>query len=223
MNAISIIIAERQTLLREGIRKIIEPEPDLDVVGSADTEEELYRSFERNAPDAVILDLQLGPAGGVEVAGWIREHYPNVKIVLFGTELCDDELIRALTIGVNGFLPKESSWGDMLAYIRFVTLGQTMMPETVARKLSGKLFRMMSEERYGTRQVRSLLEKFRFTEKEYEISMLMAKGFNNRQIAEALQYSDGTVRNYVSSVYEKIGVKDRARAVIFLRDSGFQG
>ncbi|MCI3922322.1 response regulator transcription factor [Paenibacillus sp. TRM 82003] len=223
MSVISIVIAERQTLLREGISRIIELEPDFEVVGTADCSEELYRRFECRTPDVVILDLNLGPQGGVELASELRERYPKVKIILFGADLDDDALIRALTIGINGVLPKDSSWNELLSHIRFVMHGQMMMPDSVARKLSGKLFRLMTEERYGTRHVQALLEKFRFTEKEYEISMLMAKGLNNRQIAEALMYSDGTVRNYVSSVYEKIGVKDRARAVILLRDSGIRG
>src|SRR5690606_6522817 len=106
--------------------------------------------------------------------------------------------------------------------IRQTVKGHLLLPSRLAATLSNRTLRILTEEGYAKPHVQSLLERFRLTEKEYEISLLMARGLSNKQIAENLLYSDGTVRNYVSNVYEKIGVRNRAKAVIFLRDSGFQ-
>ncbi len=219
----TIVIAERQTLLREGIRTIINLEPDMKVCATVDNEEELREAVLMQRPSAVVVDTGLHPRGGLDLTGWIKERRPETKVILFAQDLEEDELLQAIAAGANGFLMKDIEWDDLLMQIRLVLKGQMFLPEKLAAKLSNKLFRILAGERYGTRHVQSLLERFRLTEKEFEISLLMAKGLNNRQIAEALMYSDGTVRNYVSSVYEKIGVRDRAKAVIFLRDSGFQG
>jgi DNA-binding NarL/FixJ family response regulator len=222
MEAKTIVIAEQQTLLREGIRTIINLEPDLKVCATADNDAELRDSVMMLKPSAVVVDTGLDPNGGVELTAWIKERRPETKVILFAADLEEDELLQAIAAGANGFLLKDIQWDDLLTQIRLVLKGQMFLPERLAAKLSNKLFRILAGERYGTRHIQTLLERFRLTEKEFEISLLMAKGFNNRQIAEALMYSDGTVRNYVSSVYEKIGVRDRAKAVIFLRDSGFQ-
>jgi DNA-binding NarL/FixJ family response regulator len=197
-------------------------EPDLKVCATADNDAELRDSVMMLKPSAVVVDTGLDPNGGVELTAWIKERRPETKVILFAADLEEDELLQAIAAGANGFLLKDIQWDDLLTQIRLVLKGQMFLPERLAAKLSNKLFRILAGERYGTRHIQTLLERFRLTEKEFEISLLMAKGFNNRQIAEALMYSDGTVRNYVSSVYEKIGVRDRAKAVIFLRDSGFQ-
>ncbi|HZG56823.1 response regulator transcription factor [Paenibacillus sp.] len=222
MKPYTIVIAEQQTLLREGIRKIIDLEPDLKVAATAENGSELREAGALLRPSAVIIDTGLQLSNGIEQVVWFKERLPDTKVILFAADMEDDELIQALAAGANGFLLKDIEWDELLGQIRSVLKGHLFLPERLAKKLSNKLFRMMAGERYGTRHVQSLLERFRLTEKEFEISLLMAKGLNNRQIAEALMYSDGTVRNYVSSVYEKIGVRDRAKAVIFLRDSGFQ-
>jgi len=218
----TIVIAEQQTLLREGIRKIIDLEPDLKVCATIDDGDELREAALALRPSAVVIDTGLAPKGFIELTTWVKERLPHTKVILFATDIEEDELLQAIAAGANGFLLKDIQWDDLLTQIRLVLRGQMFLPERLAAKLSHKLFRLLTGERYGTRHVQSLLERFRLTEKEFEISLLMAKGLNNRQIAEALKYSDGTVRNYVSSVYEKIGVRDRAKAVIFLRDSGFQ-
>ncbi|WP_158299494.1 response regulator [Paenibacillus antri] len=223
METKTIAIAEQQTLLREGIRKIIDLEPDLKVCATADNEEDLREAVLTLRPSAVVVDTSLHADGGIDLTAWIKERRPETKVILFATDIDEDDLLQSIAAGANGFLLKDIQWDDLLMQIRLVLKGQMFLPERLAAKLSNKLFRILTGERYGTRHVQSLLERFRLTEKEFEISLLMAKGLNNRQIAEALMYSDGTVRNYVSSVYEKIGVHDRAKAVIFLRDSGFQG
>lgn len=220
MEQVSIVIAESQTLLREGIRRIIELEPDFRVDGTADNSSELCNILEATRPDAVILDVQLQPMSGVDTAQWMKERYPHVKVILFGMDIHEDDLVRGLAAGINGFLLKDIAWTDLSRQLRTSIEGQLLLPDLIACKLSDKLSRLLTEDHNGSKEARTWLEQYRFTEKEYEIAVLIAKGFNNRQIAELLRYSDGTVRNYVSSVYEKIGIRDRAKAVIFLRDSG---
>ncbi|HZG87650.1 response regulator transcription factor [Paenibacillus sp.] len=218
----TVVIAERQTLLREGVRKIIESEPDLSVVAACESSAELIAAVRTLRPSAAIVDVGLKPRGGIDLTFWAKEHRPDTKIILFADDLDDDDVVRSIAAGADGFLLKDTDWSDLLGYVRAVLQGHLYVPERLAKKLSTKLFRMLSGERNGNEHMQSLSERFRLTEKEYEISLLMARGLSNRQIAEALMYSDGTVRNYVSNVYEKIGIRDRAKAVIFLREAGFQ-
>jgi len=222
MNRYKIIIGDRQTLLREGIRTIIDPEPDLEVVATAENSEELCASIEELRPDAVIVDMALQPAGGIEITQWIKKRCPDVKVLLFAKHTDGRELVGALAAGANGVMPKDIEWDELLRQVRAALGERLYLAEPMAKLLSRELFRLLHEGRRGSSGYEWLTERYRFTDKECEISRLIARGLNNRQIAEALKYSDGTVRNYVSSIYEKIGIKDRAKAVIFLRETGFQ-
>lgn len=218
----TIVIAEQQTLLREGMRKIIDLEPDLKVVAAAENGDGLCSAAASHRPAAVIIDSGLPSMSCVELTSWFKARMPETKVILFATDMNEEELLQSLAAGANGILLRDIEWDELLEQIRAVLRGHLVLPERLAAKLAHKLYRILTGETYGKRRHSALLEKFRLTEKEYEISMLMAKGLSNRQIAETLMYSDGTVRNYVSSVYEKIGVRDRAKAVIFLRDTGLQ-
>lgn len=222
MNKSTIMIGDKQKLLREGIRTIIEPEPDLRVIGVADDSEELCESVRALRPDVVIVNMDFQPMNGTEVARWIKTHGPGTSVIILSQILEGDDLIRALAAGADGFLLQEHAWEELLFQIRSVLQGRMTFPETVARRLSDKLKRIVSGDAHNIVPAQPALDRFRLTDKECEISLLIAQGLTNNQIAEMLQYSNGTVRNYVSSVYEKIGMKDRAKAVIFLRELLFE-
>lgn len=204
---IRVLLVDDQTLVRSGIRGLLALTGDIEVVGEAADGEAAIAAIGALAPDVVLLDVRMPGCSGIEVLRRLRAEGEPPPTILLTTFDDDEALLEGMRAGAKGFLLKDISLERLAAEIRNIAAGMTALrPAITERVLQG---------------IKSAAPAFpcldlpdRLTEREAEILRLMAGGFNNREIAEAIGTSEGTVKNHVSNVLSKLGVRDRVRAVL---------
>lgn len=214
MRKIKIVIADDQMLTREGLRTILDLEDDFEVVGVAKNGEEACELTEQFRPDLVLLDIQMPVMDGINALKRIKHGHPNVFILILTTFIEEDYIVEGMANGASGYMLKDMDTDKMIASIRDTVSGQFILPATVAAKLAGRLNRFTED--YVHFQ-RTSLNRMRLTEREEELAHLIIKGLNNREIADALHIAEGTARNYISNLYGKLEVVDRAQAIVRLQ------
>jgi DNA-binding NarL/FixJ family response regulator len=223
---IRVLIVDDQRLLREGFRKLIEMEPDLKVVGLASDGEEALALAERlhaqeSAPDVVLMDVRMPRMDGLAATRAFKERWPASHVVIL-TTFDDIELIHAgLQAGALGYLLKDITAEQLATTIRAAAQGQVLLHPEVASKVLATLPRESalpaprpSSAQTGTGGLEQL------TEREREILTLLARGATNREISEALYITGGTVKNHLSNILGKLGVRDRTQAALKARELG---
>ncbi len=208
-DAIRVVIADDQTLMRQGLRSLLGISEEVAVVGeAADGDEALDRVAEL-APDVLLLDLRMPGRDGIATLEALRERGSEVPVLVL-TTFDDDELVlRALRAGTRGYLLKDVALEELVGAIRALAAGETL----VQPALTDRLLRGLST-RPEPDDFTHLPTPEPLTPRETEVLRLLASGFTNRQIAEALFLAEGTVKNHISTVLAKLGVKDRTRAVL---------
>ena len=206
---IRVVIADDQTLMRQGLRSLLGISDEVTVVGeAADGDEALARVAEL-APDVLLLDLRMPGRDGITTLEALRERGSEVPVLIL-TTFDDDELVlRALRAGARGYLLKDVALEELVGAIRALAAGETL----VQPALTDRLLRGIGS-RPEPDDFAHLPTPEPLTPRETEILRLLASGFTNRQIAEALFLAEGTVKNHISTVLAKLGVKDRTRAVL---------
>jgi DNA-binding NarL/FixJ family response regulator len=203
---ISVMICDDQDVVCQGLNTILSHEKDLKVIGMAADGQELLEKLEVKLPDVILLDLKMPILNGVQATRSIKLKYPAVRILILTTYDADEWLFDAIRSGADGFLLKDSSREDLLSAIRNLAAGKNPIDPAVG----GKLFRQLARQSPpGLTAVGSKLSA-----REREILALVAEGLNNAAIAEKLHLSEGTIRNYVSSIFDKLDVTDRTQAAV---------
>jgi DNA-binding NarL/FixJ family response regulator len=192
---IRILVVDDHPLLREGVRAVIDTQPDLEVVAEADSGEQAYALFERHRPDVVLMDLQMPGMGGVAAIAALRADHPNARIVVLTTYAGDAQATRALRAGASGYLLKSSMRKELLDTIRSVHGGGRHMAADVAAGIA------LNIDAEG------------LTIREADVLTLAAGGNSNKQIAARLRLSEDTIKGYMKVIYSKLGAADRAHAV----------
>lgn len=210
---IRILLADDQTLLREGIRGLLDLTDDLRVVGEAADGDEAVRLARELSPDVLLLDVRMPKKTGVEVLRALASPGPVPPALLLTTFDDDEALLAGLRAGAKGFLLKDVSFEDLTDGLRRVARGETLLRPAVTE-------RVLRRVAAGAVSVGSDAEPERLTPREREILRLLAAGLSNREIADALGTSEGTVKNQTSSILGKLGVRDRTRAVLKALDLG---
>ncbi len=203
---ITVLICDDQDVVCQGLNTILSNEKDLKVIGMAGDGQELLSKLELKQPDVILLDLKMPILNGVQATRAIKEKYPSVRILILTTYDADEWLFDAIRSGADGYLLKDSSREELLLAIRELAIGKTPIDPSVG----GKLFRQVARQAPpGMTAVGGEL-----SEREREILMLVAEGLNNTAIAGRLHLSEGTVRNYVSAIFDKLNVADRTQAAV---------
>lgn len=215
MSMIRILIADDQPLMRDGLKTVLDLQKDFHVIGTAHNGSEAARMADALHPDILLMDIRMPEMDGVEGLKLIRQKHPELKVIMLTTFNDDEYIIQALAAGANGYLLKDLEMEKLSEAIRDAAAGKMIMPPAVAAKLAEGLSRISLEKR-GAAAAKAL----ELSERELEIAGMMVQGFTNRQISATLYISEGTVRNYISGIYEKIGINDRTKAVLFLKDQG---
>lgn len=212
MNKIRILIADDQTLMRDGLKTILDLEEDMEVVGTAGNGLQAYQMIETLQPDIVLMDIRMPEIDGVTGTKMIKSKYPHIVVIILTTFNDEEYIIQALTFGASGYLLKDMQGDKLIQAIRESASGNLIMPASVAAKLAARLAYV------SHKNGQPELEKIpALSEREKEIAWLLIKGISNRQMAASLYISEGTVKNYVSSIYNKIGLNDRIKAVQYLK------
>ncbi len=208
---ISVLICDDQAVVSEGLAAILGTVPHLEVVGLAGHGEEALELVARHQPDVVLMDLNMPVMNGVQATRHIRERFPQVAVLVLTTYATDEWLFDAIRAGAAGYLLKDTRRDDLVRAIEGTARGQTHLDPNVAGKLMSHVARTPEPEA-SPAPVPHLAEPL--TQREEEVIRLLAQGLSNPEIAERLNLSAGTVRNYVSEAFAKLGVSDRAQAAI---------
>jgi len=198
---IRVLIADDHPVVRDGLRSIMETAPDLTLVGEASDGAEAVRLASELSPDVVLMDLRMPGLGGIEAIEQIKAREPRVEIVILTTYDEDEFIVRGLRAGARGYLLKDTSRDALFKAIRAVHGGELALPQSVADRVVAHL------EAPKAAQTEDL------SPRELEVLTLIAQGAGNKQIARQLRIAERTVKAYVTSIFNKLGVTTRAQAV----------
>ena len=202
---IRILIADDHAVVREGLRALIETEPDMVLVGEAADGAEAVRMATAHNPDVILLDLVMPRMGGIEAIEQIRNTDHTARILVVTSFAEDDKVFPAIKAGALGYLLKDASPRELLHAIREVHLGEPTMHPTIARKLMRELQR-------PTKLPRT---EDPLTQRELEVLRLVAQGLSNQAIADTLVVSERTVRTHVSNILGKLHLANRTEAALY--------
>jgi DNA-binding NarL/FixJ family response regulator len=204
---IRVCIVDDQTLVRQGIRSLLALASDVTVVAEAGDGEEAIETIKTCKPDVVLLDVRMPKKTGIEVLRALRALNTLPPTLLLTTFDDDAVVLDGVRAGARGFLLKDVTLDQLLTAIRELAAGGTLIKPAVTERIVRGLEAMPRD--YPSHGIPD-----RLTERETEVLRLMAGGYSNREIADALAVSEGTVKNHVSNILSKIGVRDRTRAVL---------
>lgn len=200
-----IVIIDDDKLVSLSLKTILEANPEISIVGMGNSGREAITLYDTLEPDILLMDIRMEEMTGLEAGAEILQRHPDAKILLLTTFNDDEYIIKALHLGVKGYILKQN-FASILPALLAVYNGQTVFGDAVTEKIP-ELMRQNktsdSPQQYG------------LTEKELAIIEKVADGLNNKEISSSLFLSEGTVRNYLSTILEKLGLRDRTQLAIF--------
>lgn len=209
---IKVLIADDQELIRQSLQIVLDSRENLQVTDAVANGQEVVRSVRREKPDVILMDIRMPKMDGVQCTKIIKDQCPDIKIIILTTFDDDEFVYNALKYGASGYLLKGVSMDGLVEAIETVHSGRAMINPDIAAKVL-RLFSQMAQADYSIpindRQVETL------TKTEWKIIAQVEKGSSNREIAEALSLSDGTVRNYLSAILNKLDLRDRTQLAIW--------
>ena len=210
---INVMIVDDQPLFRDGLKSVLDLEESINVTALAANGKEALSLLKSNIlPDLVLLDIRMPEMDGVDTVKHIKQTHPEIKVLMLTTFNDEEYVIEALANGANGYVLKDIEIEKLVEAIDDAIDEKMVLPPSVAAQLAQGLHKITPK-----KPSMALAE---LSEREKEIAIMLTQGFSNKQIAMALFISEGTTRNYISSIYSKIGVNDRANAVLFLKNQG---
>lgn len=211
MKKIRVMLVDDQTIIRDGIRALLEQFEDIEVIGEAGNGEQAVQLCRETLPNVVLTDIRMPVMDGVEATRQIKQYCPQVIVIILTTFDDDEYIIQAMTYGAAGYLLKDISGQQLVQSIRDSLNGNIILPGRIAAKITSHLTQNPPA---------ADVDLDAFTKRELEIIRLMVSGKNNKEIAGELFLSLGTVKNYISQIYLKTDVADRANAVLFFKRLG---
>lgn len=213
---IRILLVDDQRLMREGLGTLLELEEDFEISGEAEDGLSAIEMYSRIQPDVVLMDIRMPNMDGVEATRRILAQWSKARVIILTTFDDDAYVFEGLRAGALGYLLKDVSSQDLAEAIRSVVAGGALIEPSVARKVLAEFSRLAQP----IKTVQETLPEI-LSERELEILRLLAQGATNRIIANKLFLAEGTVKNYISSIFAKLDVEDRTQAALRARELGF--
>ncbi|MEU5255833.1 response regulator transcription factor [Streptomyces longwoodensis] len=210
-----VVVADDQTVVREGIVMLLGLLPGIEVVGAAGDGEEAVRLVAEVAPNVVLMDLRMPRCDGVEATRRIRAEHPQTQVVVLTTFADDDSLFPALRAGARGYLTKDAGGDEILRAVESVLSGDAGLSPSIQRRLLERLSEPAPAPPPPPSEPPDGL-----TAREAEVLVLIAEGLSNHEIAQKLHVSTATVKTHINNLFAKIGIKDRAQAVRYAYGKG---
>jgi DNA-binding NarL/FixJ family response regulator len=208
---IRVMLVDDQALFRESLALLLGAQHDLQVVGEAANGEAALDLVATIRPQVVLMDLRMPILDGVAATRRLRANYPDVQVIALTTFDDDADVFAALRAGAIGYVLKDVSGETLFAAVRAAARGESFLPPPIATKVVAELTRAP-----GLAQP----QPHPLSDRELEIVRLLARGATNREIAAALVLAEGTVKNHLTNILEKLGARDRAQAALIARDLG---
>ena len=209
---IKILLVDDQMILAEGIKSVLETCSDFKVCGIACDGTEAIKLVEKSKPDVVLMDIRMPNMNGVVATKRIKEIDENIKIIILTTFDDSDYILSAINTGASGYLLKDIGSTALIDAIKNAYAGDTILPSKIAKKITDAAMMVSSDKEI------KLKKAYNLSDREIEIALMLNDGFTNRQIASAMKLSDGTARNYISSIYSKLGVESRSAAMLKIKE-----
>jgi DNA-binding NarL/FixJ family response regulator len=211
MNPISVLLVDDQSLMREGLRTLLELHSDVRVIGEAADGLEAESLVARNQPDVVLMDLRMPRRDGITATRSILERWRDIQVLVLTTFDDDELVVQAIEAGAAGYLLKDVGSDALAEAVRTVARGESPLQPSVARKV---LQHFRARQREHEALPLPAISNEALTSRELEVLRLLGTGASNREIAEQLFITEGTVRNYISTILAKLGARDRTQAAL---------
>jgi DNA-binding NarL/FixJ family response regulator len=212
----TVLIADDQALVRVGLRKILEAEPDLGVVGEAADGEEAIGEARRLGPDVVLMDIRMPVLDGIEATRRLVQAHPGTRVLILTTFGLDTYVYEALRAGASGFMLKDAPPEEIAAAVRIVASGEALLAPAVTRAVVEEFARRpVPKEPAALPAVLSEL-----TPREREVLDLLARGLSNPEICAQLVITEATAKTHVARILQKLGLRDRVQVVIYAYETG---
>jgi len=209
---INILIADDQELMRQSLKIMLSSQPNFAVTDTVSNGREVMDSIKKNKPDIILMDIRMPEMDGVVCTQKVKEIAPDIKVIILTTFDDDEFVFNAIKFGASGYLLKGTSLKDLTSAITKVYNGKSIMND----EITGKVFRMFSQMAQTNQTIRvgeQLTGKLR--ESEWKIIECVGRGMSNKEIAQRLHLSEGTIRNSLSVILSKLGLKNRTQLGIW--------
>ena len=213
MDKIKVLIADDQTLMRDGLKTILELCDKVEVTDVAADGAQAMQLCNRAAPDVVLMDVRMPNVNGVEATRLIKKQHPDIAVLILTTFDDDEYIVEAMRAGASGYILKDIGSDALITAIEDAHSGRFILPSSIAAKLAKQIAPAPATGQ--TSAAPSQADEL--SGRERDVARMLSQGFTNRQISSALYLSEGTVKNHVSSIYAKIGISDRTAAALFLK------
>lgn len=214
---IKVLIAEDQEIIRQSLEIMLSNKPDIQIVGTAENGREAIRLTRKHLPDVILMDIRMPEMDGVQCIEVIKEALPQIKIIVLTTFDDDEYVFNALKNGASGYLLKGISVGELVEAIKIVYKGGALINPNIAAKVF-KFFSQMANADYRVNVAESSVKDL--NKNELKIIQYIGMGLSNKEITEKLKFSEGTIRNYISSILSKLNLRDRTQIAIYAVQSG---
>lgn len=211
MKKIKVLLVDDQPILLQGLVGLLSQQESFDIVGQANNGQQAIQLVEQLKPDVVLMDIRMPILNGVEATKAIKEKHEDVVIIILTTFEEDEYILEALAYGASGYLLKDIKPNQLIQAINDGYQGNILLPGKVAQRLS-KLISLKQTTKVDNNV---------FTNKEIEVIEYLVLGYSNQEIAEKMYLSIGTIKNYISQIYAKANVSDRANAIVYFKNQGY--
>ncbi len=207
-----IMVVDDHEVVRSGLKAILEPEEDLEVVGEAASAREAVQKVPRLDPHVVLMDVRMGEMSGIEACRLIKSAHPQVNMLMLTSFSEEEAVTAAIMAGASAYILKNVGRSDLIKAIRAVAAGQNLLDPSVTKRVMEKLAQLAAKEQERAVEV--------ISEREKEVLTLVARGLTNKGIAENLIITENTARNHVSRILDKLGLTRRSEAAVFAAERG---
>lgn len=214
---IKVLIADDQELIRQSLGIVLGAEPDIEVIGAVENGREVIRKVREDKPDVILMDIRMAEMDGVTCTKIIKENYNDIKIIILTTFDDDEYVFSALRDGASGYLLKGISMKELVEAIHKVYSGSAMINADVTSKVVS-LFSQMAKCNLAIHVKKQGVDEISKT--EWRVIQLVGSGLSNKEIAAKLVLSEGTVRNYISTILNKLTLRDRTQLAIWAVQTG---
>ncbi|MCL4465982.1 MAG: response regulator transcription factor [Chloroflexi bacterium] len=218
---VKILIADDHPIFRQGLRGILNEEPEFEVVGETADGNQAVDLSQTLSPDVLLIDAHLPGKDGIEVARAVKMHSPSTGIIIMTAQDDEEQLFQAIKVGAAGYYLKDIEPATLLEAIRRVSVGEYLINESVLTKplVASRVLKQFRDLALAGQDVEPLFVPL--SAREIEVLEYIARGNSNKEIARALKISDQTVKNHITSILRKLAVNDRTQAVVYALRHGW--